>query len=340
MPGLYDTEVLTGTVNSLQTVPLYLTDTFFPKLVAQESEKISFDVEKDVMKLAPFVLPTVEGQVVTEKAYQTNEFTPAYIKPKSVLNPNTALKRVIGEQLLGSLTNEQRMMLRIANLLEDHQTMIRRRLEWMAASVLRTGAVTVAGDKYPAVTVNFGRAAALTVTLSSGSKWSDSGVDPLANLGTWAQLILDNSGSPTNVVVMDKDAWNVFKSNPFVQSRLGLQRVQQELPTLNQSPMKMLGGVRKGVVDEFEIWVYTNTYVDDSGTVQKMLPSGTVLMIGEMLGVQQYGAIMDEAAGLQALPYFSKSWVENDPPLRFVMTQSAPLLVPYRVNATLGATVL
>ena len=40
------------------------------------------------------------------------------------------------------------------------------------------------------------------------------------------------------------------------------------------------------------------------------------------------------------MPYFSKSWVEEDPAVRYLMLQSAPLVVPYRVNASLCAKVL
>jgi hypothetical protein len=59
-----------------------------------------------------------------------------------------------------------------------------------------------------------------------------------------------------------------------------------------------------------------------------------------MEGVRAYGAIRDEEAGLQALPYFVKSWIEPDPSVRFIMMQSAPLLVPYRVNACIKVQVL
>jgi hypothetical protein len=57
-----------------------------------------------------------------------------------------------------------------------------------------------------------------------------------------------------------------------------------------------------------------------------------------MQGVKAFGAIQDHES-LEAVPYFSKSWLEEDPSRRMVMTQSAPLLVPYRPNASLCATV-
>ena len=39
------------------------------------------------------------------------------------------------------------------------------------------------------------------------------------------------------------------------------------------------------------------------------------------------------------MPFFSKSWTEPDPAVRYLLMQSAPLPVPYRINASLGATV-
>jgi hypothetical protein len=56
-------------------------------------------------------------------------------------------------------------------------------------------------------------------------------------------------------------------------------------------------------------------------------------------GVRHFGAIRDLKAGIQARQYFVKSWEEEDPSRRFLLMQSAPLLVPYRPNAVLSATV-
>jgi hypothetical protein len=95
-----------------------------------------------------------------------------------------------------------------------------------------------------------------------------------------------------------------------------------------------------GNIDGFNIFTYADWYVDDNGNEQPMLPSGTVIMCGEVLGVRAYGAIRDEESGYQALPFFIKSWVEKDPSVRFLLMQSAPLVVPYRVDATFCATVL
>jgi hypothetical protein len=338
MPGIYDTAVLTGTVNSLQVPPQFLTGTFFPVQLTEESEEIHFDVERDVMKLAPFVSPLVEGRTIAEKGYTTNTFTPAYIKQKTPLNAATALKRVIGEKLLGELSPQQRSVVRSNTVLSDHKKMIYRRLEWMASSILRTGSVVISGESYSAVTVNFGRDAALTVTLTGGNRWGQSGIKPLQSLQAWTDIILSKSGSPVYNVVMGVGAWNLFKEDDTVQKRLEVQRALAQPPTMKQDAINLLGAVYQGTIDGFPIWVYNHTFNDDGGVSQPMIPTNTVMMIGDLMGHQQYGAILDFES-LQAVPIFAKSWEENDPSTRVILTQSAPLLVPYRVNASLCATV-
>ena len=336
---LFSTNYLTGVVNSLQVPPQALVNRFFGAVQTETSEEIHFDVEADVMGLAPFVSPVVEGKVMTNLGFVTKTFKPAYVKPKNVWQPGRALKRAIGESLTGSLSPMQRMQLLVANNLADHRKMVDRRLEWMAASVLSSGSITVSGDLYQTSVVDFGRAAGHTITLSGGSRWNQAGVNPLDDLQTWSDLILQNSGSSAMDVIMDVSVWKVFRENTYVKSRLDLQKGVSG-PSLDQGKVTEIGLSYKGNVDGWNIWVYVGYYKNDSGTVVPMLPAGTVLMVGDIGGVRAFGAIQDEQAGIQALPFFSKSWVTQDPGSRFVMTQSAPLLVPYRPNASLSATVI
>ena len=339
MPGLYSTDVLTGVVNSLQAPPQFLQETFFPTTQTEESEEIHFDQEADIMGLAPFVSPLVEGRVIESAGFTTKSFKPAYIKPKSAVDPSRAIKRYKGEPIAGNLSPEARAERISTDILLQHRSLIDRRKEWMASSVLRTGAVTISGELYQTVSVSFGRDAALTVTLTGGNRWGQAGIEPLDSLQDWADLTLTKSGSPALNVVMDTATWKVFRANATVKQRLDLLRAGGS-PTMALDAKLNFGGTFMGNLDGFNIWVYAGNYKDDAGTVTAIIPSGTVIMCGDLGGVQAYGAILDEAAGLQALPMFSKSWVQQDPSRRFIMTQSAPLLVPYRVNATFCATVL
>jgi hypothetical protein len=165
-------------------------------------------------------------------------------------------------------------------------------------------------------------------------------VKPLDLLQDWALTVLKASGSMPVDVVMDVDAWKIFRLDADVVARLTAQRKLGEMPTLGQGAQMQQGGTFMGTIDGFNIWVYSDWYIDDNGTEQPMLPSGTVIMGGNIEGVRAYGAIRDEEAGYQALAYFPKSWVQKDPSVRYLMLQSAPLMVPYRVDASFCATVL
>ena len=87
--------------------------------------------------------------------------------------------------------------------------------------------------------------------------------------------------------------------------------------------------------------MYAGWYEDPATeTLVPYLPDYTVLITSpDLEGARAYGAIRDEEAGFQAVPYFSKSWVEKDPAVRILLLQSAPLPVPYRVNASFSAKV-
>lgn len=338
--NLFSTNVLTAAINSLVATPSHLLDLYFPYVQTESTEEIHFDLVDKTRRLAPFVSPVLAGKVVDAQGFSTKTFKPAYLKPKTPFDANRPLKRIPGEQLGGNLSPEQRLQFLVAQQLLDHKDMVRRRLEVMASEALRTGKVTVSGEGYPTVVVDFGRDATLTKVLTAGTKWSDAGVSPLDNLQSWAQLVLKKSGAMPVDVTMDVDTWVIFRKDPAVETALDLTRAAGSV--LNTGAQLKEGGVFMGTVHGFNIYVESGWYIDDAGTEQPILPSGTVIMSNglQLQGTQAYGAIRDEEAGFQAFEFFSKSWVEKDPSVRYVLSQSAPLVVPTRVNASFSAKVL
>ncbi len=339
MADMFSTDVLIRTVNSLKIAPSFLLDQFFPNIQTEESEEIHFDVQNRTRRIAPFVSPLVAGKVVEAQGFATKTFKPAYLKPKTPFDPRRPLRRAMGEQIGGNLTPQDRLRMNLAMVINEHVQMINRRLEVMAAEALRLGQITVTGDDYPTQVVNFGRDAGHTIVKGGGSKWGDNGISPLDDLQDWAQTVLKTEGAQPMDVVMDVNAWKKFRVDPDVKDRLDTRRVVDN--AMSQSAQMQEGGVYMGTVDSFNIYAYAGWYIDDAGVEQPILPSGTVIMSGQQLeGVRAFGAIQDHDAGLIALPYYPKSWVTPDPSQRWLMTQSAPLVVPTRVNASLSASVL
>lgn len=342
MVDLFSTNVLNGVVANLKVPASGLLDRYFSQVVTETSEEIHFDVDDAKRRLAPFVSPLVAGKLVESRGYQTSTFKPAYVKDKRVFDANRPFRRAMGEQIGGTLDPATRMRAVLATELEDMVSNLTRRLEVMASEALRTGIVTVSGDSYDTVAVNFGRAAALTPTaLASTARWGQSAAKPLDNLQDWADLVTKQSGAVPTDVIMGVDAWKAFRADSEVKSRIDLARSSGG-QVLNQGAKMGEGLTLKGQVDGFNIFVYSGWYVDPAdGQEKPIFPADIVVMTSPQIeGRRAFGAIRDEEAGFQAVPYYAKSWVEKDPAVRLVLMQSAPLVVPYRVNASLAVDVL
>jgi hypothetical protein len=342
MADIFSTDVLTAVLQSLLGNPQFLLDRFFPITQAEASEQIHFDVIQGKRRVAPFVSPLVEGQVVATLGYTTNTFTPAYVKDKRVFDMNRPLKRMQGEQIGGVMSPTERLRALIAFDMQDQLNMLRRRLEVMCGEVLASGKSTISGDKYPTQVVDFQRYPSHTITLSGTNLWSDPAAAILDNLQDWAQICLEDTGVFPSDVVMTVDVWKYFRRDPRVVQVLAIWRTFGAQPTMTSAAQVTEGGVQMGQIEGFNIWVYSGWYVDPAtGTEVPILPPGTVVMCSPaMEGVQAFGAIRDEQIGLQPVPYYVKSWIQEDPAVRYVMLQSAPIMVPFRPNASLAAHVL
>lgn len=337
---IYSTTALNRLVQSLKRPQSALLTTFFGEIETSDTEQIMFDVENKKRRISPFVSPLREGRLVEDEGYVTKAFTPAYIKDKRVHDPNKALKRAAGESIGGSMSPLDRHQANLARSSADQLDMLTRRKEVMASEVLRTGKVTISGEGYPTVVVDFGRNAAHTVALLTTARWGESGVKPLENIEDWTSTVLQNSGAVIRDVIMDTAAWRLFRADADVKEYLDTRPMSASSDAVVALQFAQLGMSYKGQLGELRFWVYQDWYVDEAGVEQKMIPDYTVILASpDVDGVQHQGAIRDEAAGLQPLEYFSKSWVVEDPSRRILLMQSAPLLVPYRPDATFCATV-
>jgi hypothetical protein len=340
---VFSTQVLNKTVEYLDRPASFLLDTFFGSVQTADTEEIFFDIDKSKPRLTPFVSPLVAGKVVADQGYQTMSFKPAYAKDKRQFKPDAPLKRFIGERIGGTLTPQQRRDAAVNRSLTNQLENLTRREEVMASEALRVGQVTVSGDNYPTQVVNFQRDAGLTVTLTGGNRWGQAGVKPLDSLEDWANLVQTKSGAAAKTVVMDPAAWRLFRTSDDVKTLLTIYRGTNS--SFQIDPLVRGQGNEKarfiGTIGDFDIWVYNDVYTDDNGVTQSMLPANTVLLGSAMQieGTRCYGVIQDEKAGYRAQRYFAKSWLEEDPALRWMLLQSAPLVVPYRPNASFCATV-
>lgn len=338
--NIYDTAVLQAVVDSLKRPSTFLLDMFFPMVSQATEEEIKFDVEDGKRRIAPFVSPLIQGKLVESLGYSTKTFRPAYVKDKRVIDPNKPLRRMIGEQIGGNMAPAGREQAVIARELQDQVDMLQRRFEVMSSEALREGQVTVEGEGYDTVVVDYGRDANLEVTLTSTDRWGEADINPHEDLEAWALDVQRIEGAVVTDVVMDPEAFKLARANQQFRDLLDNRRIEGA----GISDVFLTGnsaGQMKGFIGNWRIWTYQDWYIDAAEVEQQVMPDHTVLMVArnQLLGTRHFGAIRDAELGYQAVEFAPKSWIEKDPAVRYLLLQSAPLIVPYRPNAVLRATV-
>lgn len=347
---IYSTEFLLEAYGVIDKPTSFLLDLFFPDMQTFLTEKVAFDKVERARRLAPFVSPNVRAPVMRQPGFAAQDFQPAYVKAKHAVDMSKPFRRRAGERINGSMTPLQRYNLAISDNMEREDDAITRREEWMAAQILLNGSVVVEGEDFVAQTVDFRRPASHTVVLTGANRWGQQGVSSLRTLRSMNAQITTDSGYNAKVVIMDPGAEDLFTSDPQVKEVLD-NRANTPIGENFRLGNINLAGVNAGAVGEevkylgmigeFIVFVYQNTYVNIDGTVGTMIPPNTVIMGSPkgFQGIRTYGAIKDKRAGLQALPRFPKMWDEEEPSITFTMTQSSPLPVTGWPEASASITV-
>lgn len=347
--SVYDTRTLLGVIRDdelMRPPSSYWLDLCFGTVVNFTDEYIDFSKLTDSRKLAPLVVPTAQGRPIYTKAEKLTRVKPGYVKPKDPVTASRMIRRVAGFGELADpipKTPQQRYDSTVADILSQHRRSIERRWEWMAAKAIIDGKVTLEDEAYPEVLVDFERDATHTVTLGAGSRWNDAGVSIVESLQVFINRVRRAAfGGPVTRLTVGTDVWDVMRKNEEVRELLNTNYRQA-----TGAELKM--GLREGVEAEYvgrlsenlEVWVYSDYYEAADGTITPFMSSKDIVLTGRnVMGVKAFGAIQDVEANFQALAIYPKMWNEQDPSVTFVMSQSAPLMVPVNPNNTLKATVL
>ena len=226
MIDIFNTHVLSKVVEKLDRPSTFLLDVFFGQEQTEEMEEIHFDIDQSKPRLTPFVSPLVAGKVVDDEGFTTKSIKPAYAKDKRRFDTNRPFKRSIGEKIGGTLSPQQRLDANLSRTLTKQLENLTRREEVMASEALRTGKITVSGDNYPTVVVDFQRDPSLTVALAEKSRWGEAGVNVLNDVEDWVARIQEKSGAVGRTVIMDALAWRAFKANEKVEKLLDIRRLK------------------------------------------------------------------------------------------------------------------
>lgn len=345
---IYDLTTLLE-VARVQKVPNHFWLQFFPRQINFETPEIAFDkVFGDDRGLAPFVVPNVQGRVLGLDGYETVAFKPAYVKPKHVVDPNMVIERQPGEALgSGSMSNAQRRLAVIGEITRKHRVLLANRNHWLAARAVIDGQVVIKGEDYPETLVDFRRDPALTATLVGGATWDNANAEPLSDLKELRRGANDLSGARITKHIFGQNAWDLFSSRVDLKELMDIRyRGSETLVTRMADGYEGIEymGTIQGLngAGRIEAWVDTSKFIDpETGGEEYLLDQDTVVGVSEAIqGVRCFGAIKDRGAEYRALEMFMKNWEEQDPSVEYLMSQSAPLMVPKMPNASFSLKVV
>lgn len=305
-------------------------------------------------KLAPFVRPLGSGKPIYNDRASGFRFKPAYIKLKDAIDPTMPLVKRAGidRSMLedSQISAEQRRDLIRAAMTIQHVTAIERRWEWLSARAIIDAKVTIEGEEYPAVELDFRRAANHTVVKTTAF-WGDTGVSIFDDIQMWCDRMFNAEfgGFPTRLTVGSK-VWAVMRQDEEFMKHMDTN-IRNPRATVERGLIAadkvvkvgelMVGGASGAMI---EIYLYRDTYLSDVGVETPfMQPEDIVLTASadRIMGYRCFGAIIDPFARYQALDIFPRNWMEQgDPAVEYILHQSAPLMVPVNPNATFKATVV
>lgn len=344
MISIFNTRTMLEALEEMRTPNTFLVKKFFSKQVECPSESVDIDVYKGKRRVAVYVNPRAVGQTVDRIGYTTYTYKPPYVKPKMPTTAEDLLKRLPGEIIYANnISNEQRASIQLGKDLAELDAIISRAEELQAQQALFDATITVKDIDGNNVVddITFPRESSHTVDLTATGKtaWDATGANPLEDLRTWRRLNLKDSGVASNIIIMGSDAVDIFLENSEVKSALDNRKF--DIGSLVMEAQE-LGVTYVGRIEGMDIYSYDEWYIDPAtGTEGAIVPEKKVLVGSTFARCERvYGAIRDVEAGLAAVARFPKTWVENDPSVRWLQLHSAPLLVPVQVDAFTVATVL
>ena len=336
-----------------QTVPTnQWLNMFYKASFLSTTEEIGFSKINASRRIAPFMLPNEPGKPIYRREGEAlTTFKPAYTKPKDAVRPGEMLQLQPGElsrrEALSSPAG--RYAAEVIRIAQFQKNAIFRLWDFMGARALLNGSITIPYQDGPTVTLDFGRDPGHTVTLTGGDRWGQVGVNIVTNLNTWINTMTGAAfgGRPSDIILGASAAVpflasqdikdlmnNDFRGSSEILIKRGI------ITTDPLDPFTYLGQLDTGM----NVWMYSgpaSKFQNNDGSFTDIMDPRDVLLISAAVeGVKCFGAILDEDAGLQPIDIFTKMWSQPDPSGRFIMSQSAPLMIPVNPNCTFRARVV
>ena len=318
--SLLNPHVLSGVVEKF-TIPDEMLGLQLLNRVPHPFPVATWDVIRGSRELARANVPGAEAHVVKQLGVAQMSARFLYIREKKALEPTT----LHWLRAVGTLA-EKNAEAAVLRETQDLANRIDRFMEYTVWRMFANELAIVQADVN--VTVTYGIAASHRPT--AAVLWTDPSADIIGDIRAWKRLITRDGQTPAKWAFCNDITMEYLTRNTEIKNLMS-ERMSERF--LNTGMIEGLLGLN---------WVtYDIAYVDDSGTEQRFIPDGKVIILSDDRNPWEMasGPSADDEAPQGHTGRFTKTWQERDPSARVILIEDHFLPILLRVENVVYATV-
>lgn len=346
------TYTLISAVKKMYPVIQFLHNRYFPDGKSFYSDKVLIETKKQGRKVAPFVIPQVNGITLEAQGYRQEEVTAPYIAPKMPITAEELEKKAFGESPESGRSAADRENEVETEHLDDLRHSVAYRHEEMDAEILTTGEVVMnhyatANDAAKGVNAkqmvlrfyehefkNKYRFTKDFSTMTAGEK-----ILEFYKMVT----ILRKRGVKATDIVMTSDVSALLMSDEKFLEFYNKERAILGNITPVETPdgVASLGTINvNGVL--LTLFAYDEEYEDLDGQLKPIFPKGTIALLYPGMGTTSFGAVSfvaDQHFQSHADPFVPRLVASEENNVIEVQAFSRPVPYPFDWDGWLVANI-
>lgn len=296
-----ETYKLIKTVKKMYPVVQFLKGRYFPDGPVYYSEKALIEFKKKGRKIAPFVIPLVNGIVLEKDGYRTDIVDAPYIAPKRVITAKELEQKAFGESPESGRSPEQRENELESEFIDDNRISILRRHEKMCAELLLTGQIMMKhyataedaakGENYDLKYLRFYEGE-FKNKYKFTKKFKDMTTSEKIQEFYKMATVLRKRGIRATDIVMTSDVSMLLMSDKdflefYNKAKVNIGEIS---PTELPDGVVSNGSINiNGVV--MTLFTYDEIYEDLDGEEKEILPAGTIAFLQPNMGTTVYAQV-------------------------------------------------
>lgn len=322
-----------------------------PPVNFHDSEEVELDIERDDEDISVVINDLSLGYRSNENSiYTTKAFKPPVYKEQVPMNAFSLIKREPGQHPFESPNFQANAITRAFKAFRKIEAKIRRSIELQAAQILQTANLTLTDSNGTALyTLDYQPKSSHFPT--SAIAWGAVGADPIGDISALGTTIRTDGKVSPDILVFGIDAWENFISDPNVQTRLDIRRIN--VGDIGPARPRGEGATFRGTAEighySYQLWTYDGRYKDPAtgNSLAYMDPDKVVVMSSASRLDATFGSIptfegpsqnvlrflpsriSNVAGGMDIQP---NAWITEDKESLFVSVRSRPLLIPTAID--------